>query len=167
MRIQSRLGPSRSLVAIVLIATSVSGCNATGSDAWGSMELVEDLAANGGAVRLEVSPYAPSPFLPGATTEQVLCIDGQEAIVYEYDTEDLRREDSAKIMPDGGFEVGHFDLRRGRVMWWAKGRVIVNYNSADPRIVDSLSAVAGNELSPAGEATGDLSIPPEPSRVCS
>lgn len=160
----------RCAALIYLIAMVATGCDSADSsdvsDEFGADELVAALGANGVEARIEASPYALSPFLSNASSEQVLCIAGQESIVHEYGSAEMRRAESAAILPDGGFAMGHFDLRRGRVMWWAKGRVIVNYNEADPQLWDSLSAVLGEPLSPDSETTGDLSEPPESSDIC-
>lgn len=61
--------------------------------------------------------------------------------------------DAATIRADGNPENASIDLYYGRLMWWAKGRVIVNYNLANPSISDSLTETMGTSLTLAGPVT--------------
>lgn len=138
-----------------------------GAEDFGPEEVVALLAKEGVAARLMPSPYARSSFLTRSASEQVLCLDGQEAQLHEYATAMLRQDDSGRILPSGQFESGVVDLQYGRLMWWAKGRVIVNYNFADPDVWDSLTAALGETVSPNGERFSPAPDPLPPSDLCS
>ena len=137
------------------------------ADDFGPDELVDQLIGGGFDAHVVSSPYDRSPFLPRARSELVLCLNGQESQLHEYATAVLRQADSNQILPSGQFVNGIVDLSYGRLMWWAKGRVIVNYNFADPDVWDALAAVLGETVSP---EAGTFGAPPDPlptSDLCS
>lgn len=119
-----------------------------GADDFGPEELVARLIEEGVAAHIVSSPFARSSFLTRASSEQVLCLNGQESQLHAYATAVLRQGDSDRILPGGQFETGIVDLSYGRLMWWAKGRVIVNYNFADPQILDSLRPFSATRSAP-------------------
>ena len=92
------------------------------------------------------TPSAVVGYTYRAASEHVLCLDGEEAILFEYADETIRQADSDTVLPDGTFSVGHADLYFGRVMYWAKGRVIVNYSLGEARYWDVLTTALGETL---------------------
>ncbi len=105
--------------------------------------------------------------VPVALVTTTVRVVVNEPRLYEYATDELRQADSATILPTGGFEAGHFDLIYGRVMFWARGRIIVNYNLGDPHYWSVLIAELGEPLTPASIAVGDPPDPMPPSELCS
>lgn len=133
---------------------------------FGPEDVVARLADEGVEARLAPWPFSRSTFLPQASELHVVCLPSGQASLYEYDTAEMREADSDLILSDGGFEDGHFDLEYGRTMWWARGRVIVNYNFADPDYLKALTAVLGETRSPDGEFFGDPPDSLPPSEPC-
>lgn len=128
-------------------------------DDFGPEELVEALTDSGVNAILVESPYERSGMIPGASDEWVLCLNGKESQLYEYATEDLRQTVSDTIQPNGNPENAFIDLRYGRLMWWAEGRVLVNYNFADPTLSERLTVALGETITPLGTQFPD---PPDP-----
>ncbi len=136
------------------------------ADDFGPEELVAALRGAGVDARTVSSPYARSGYLERANTEQILCLDQQESILYQYADQTLREADSAGILPTGQPQNGAIDLYYGRLMWWAKGRVIVNYNFAGPQYWDALTTALGPTISPAGDTFPEAPNPLPASDVC-
>jgi len=135
-------------------------------DDFGPEEVVEALIDTGVQAFVVESPYERSGMIPGATKEWVLCLDGQESQLYEYATEDLRRTVSGTIQRTVNPENAFIDLPYGRLMWWAKGRVLINYNFADPTLSERLSLALGQTISPQGTQFGDPPDPLPASELC-
>ncbi len=148
-----------------VLMETISGTN--GGDDFGPDELVEALIDSGVHAILVDSPYERSGMIPGATKEWVLCLDGQDSQLYEYATDQLREAVSATIQPNGNPENGFIDLYYGRLMWWAKGRVLVNYNFDDPTLSGNLTTALGETISPQATRFTDPPDPLPASDLCS
>jgi len=136
-------------------------------EGFGPVELVAALQATGVDASVRPSPYARTTgYMNRSAHEQVLCLDQQEATLFVYNTDQLRELDAATIRPDGNPENAAIDLYYGTLMWWAKGRVIVNYNFADQRIADSLTDAMGASVSPDGDSFAEPPVPLPESEVC-
>ncbi|MGI9609873.1 MAG: hypothetical protein ACR2NL_06225 [Acidimicrobiia bacterium] len=147
------------LMMAVLLVTACSGDGASNDEAFGPDQLVAALQDQGVSTEAVDSPYGRADYLDQAARQQVLCLDGQEASLFVYDTLSAAESDAALIRPDGNPKNVAIDLLWGRLMWWAKGRVIVNYNFDDPAISGSLTETMGTSLSPQGDS---FSQPPDP-----
>ncbi len=135
-------------------------------DDFGPERAVTALIDAGVDAELVDSPYARSGIIPGYANQYVLCLDGQESQLYEYATEQLREAESSRILPDGNTRGSYTDLYYGRLMWWATGRVLVNYNFADPGLSEKLTTALGETISPAGTEFADPPDPLPPSELC-
>ena len=90
----------------------------------------------------------------GAADRRVLCIEGQEATIHEYPSAEVRVLASGRITPSGNPDNGAIDLRYGRLLWWARGHVVVNYNLDDPSVIAALDNVLGPSISPEAGSYG-------------
>lgn len=134
---------------------------------FGPEELVAALQATGVEASARPSPYGRTTgYMNRSAHERILCLDGQEANLFIYDTDQLREMDTATLRPDGNPENTAIDLYYGTLMWWAKGRVIVNYNFADPHIADSLTEAMGASVTPDGDSFAEPPVPLPDSEVC-
>lgn len=111
-------------------------------------DLLATLLDAGVDASIRSSPYARTFFPERQSLTRTLCLDGDEAQVYEFATSELAEMDAAMIKPDGNPSRGYIDLLYGRLMWWYRGSVIVNYNFADPGITAALTDALGDPLSP-------------------
>lgn len=136
-------------------------------EAFGPVELVAALQAKGVDASVRPSPYGRTTgYMNRSSDEQILCLNQQEANLFIYATVAGAESDAETIRADGDPENVSIDLYYGRLMWWAEGRVIVNYNLADSSVSDALTETMGTSLSPSGSFFGD---PPDPlpvSDVC-
>ncbi|MFQ5554807.1 MAG: hypothetical protein ACE5GC_05485 [Acidimicrobiia bacterium] len=129
------------------------------ADGFGTDDLVAALAAEDVEARILRSPYGRTWYMAGASEQRILCLDEQEAMLWEYTTPETAAADAATILPEGRPESGFIDLYHGTLMWWARGTVVVNYNFADRAVWDVLTKVLGPTLSPDGN---EFRAPPDP-----
>lgn len=139
----------------------------SGTVEFGPDELVAELQHQGLDAVVVDSPYARIGYMQRAIEVRILCIGDHEASLFVYETSALAQSDAATIRPDGNPENVTIDLIYGRLMWWARGRVIVNYNLAHPIIWASLTTVMGSPLSPDGTSFAPPPDPPPVSESCS
>jgi hypothetical protein len=127
---------------------------------FGPVDVVAGLADEAVAARLAPCRFSRSSFLPQLSEFHVLCLPSGQASLYEYDSVELPEADSNLIPADGRVQGRPLRSRIRRTMWWAKGRVIVEYGVADPDHWNALTAVLGGTLSPDSESFGDPPNPP-------
>lgn len=141
----------RQFALAVVIAMIGSAC--TSSTSLLSVEgLADELADNGATVTVLQSPYAPYEELSGS--RWLICIDGYEALVFQYPSENDRRTEADGTAPA---LQGEIDLYWGTIGWWATSNVLVAFHYDPTRpgpVVSLLDDAMGPELGRTGFAVG-------------
>ena len=140
---------------LLLLAISVVAASCTSVDPLGVEGLAEELETAGATVAVLRSPYSPySNFEELSGSRWLLCIDGYEALVFEYPSESDRRseaDDSARALQ------GEIDLYWGTIGWWATSNVLASFHYEPTRpgpVVGLLDEVMGSEMGRTGFALG-------------
>ncbi|MCL1598193.1 MAG: hypothetical protein M3094_03335 [Actinomycetia bacterium] len=142
----------RGFLGVVAVIALVASSCAVSSDPLGVEGLARELEVEGAAVSALRSPYPPYEELSGS--RWLLCIDGYEALVFEYSSEGDRRADAADTAPN---LEGEIDLFWGTIGWWATSNVLVAFHYEPTRpgpVASLLDDVMGPELGRTGFALG-------------
>lgn len=154
----------RGIAGVLAAMLVVASCTAS-DEPLGVAGLVAELEAEGATVAMLTSPCAPDESVSG--TEYLVCINGYEAHVFEYPTEQARRAEADDAPPT---QQGDVDLFWGTLGWWASSNVLTRFHYDPTRpgsVVRMLDAVMGQQIGRTGFALGN---PPDEiplSELCS
>jgi hypothetical protein len=137
----------RIFVTLVALATALGACSSGGS-AFGVDDVVSALEDRGATVSVQPSPHDSIAGITGSG--HILCVDGYEAIILEYDDEAARQTEIDEDPPD---QARNLDICWGRLGWWTKGDVVI-YFHYDPAHPGSVAALFDDVLGPSIGRTG-------------